>query len=148
MLVACPSVDPGLVVYGCGNERFGGNGSTLSLHECPALPGSEAYDPTTAFAATTSIASASACATTPPMPLLQGSPYPSISGVMKEEAIDILKRFYARGNQNIPLEKRHRKGVVTAGALAAEQSASIALPTRGADSPSSPTEPEAKRIKL
>lgn len=57
------------VFFGCNNEKFGGNGSVLSIH--------------TRF-------------------------YTSTGGLRAEDAINLLKDFYARGNPNAPVEKRHR----------------------------------------
>jgi len=34
--------------------------------------------------------------------------YTSVGGVRKDEAIGVLKSFYARGNPNAPEDKRHR----------------------------------------
>jgi len=60
------------VVYGCANEKFGGNGSILSVH------------------------------------LMQPNPYESIGGVLGGECKEILKIFYERGNNKLPIEKQHR----------------------------------------
>jgi tRNA-specific adenosine deaminase 2 len=57
------------VYFGCSNEKFGGNGSVLSIH--------------TRF-------------------------YESTGGLRADDAINLLKDFYARGNPNAPAEKRHR----------------------------------------
>jgi tRNA-specific adenosine deaminase 2 len=61
------------VVYGCENEKFGGNGSILSLHKFP------------------------------------GKEYYSKGGIMKEEAVNVLRTFYTNGNARAPEHKRHRK---------------------------------------
>ena len=61
------------VYFGCGNDKFGGNGSVFKFHE--RLP----------------------------------NPYKSIGGLFEKEAAEILRRFYERGNINIPEEKRNRK---------------------------------------
>ena len=132
-------------MYGCGNERFGGCGSVLTLHTSESLDSptaaasnSVATSSNAESAAVTASASAAnatlaepaapataASTASAPMPPLQGSPYPCISGVMAASAVEILKRFYARGNQNIPLEKRHRKGVAAAAAAAATATATV-----------------------
>ena len=72
---------------------------------------------------------------------------------MAAEAIDILKRFYARGNQNIPVEKRHRKGVLSTVVAAVTAVNADALPTRESQdpvlpSPSSTSSPDSKRAKV
>ena len=61
------------VYYGCDNEKFGGNGSIMSLHKGP------------------------------------GVAYKSFGGYLKEEAIDVLRKFYSRGNEKAPEHKRQRK---------------------------------------
>jgi len=61
------------VYFGCENDRFGGNGSILSIHKGPSIG------------------------------------YESTGGILKDECIAILKRFYERGNEKLPVEKRHRK---------------------------------------
>ena len=147
-------------MYGCGNERFGGCGSVLTLHTSESLDSptaaasnSVATSSNAESAAVTASASAAnatlaepaapataASTASVPMPPLQGSPYPCISGVMAASAVEILKRFYARGNQNIPLEKRHRKGVAAAAAAAATATAAAA--------PSPPPTSAAKKPKL
>jgi hypothetical protein len=35
-------------------------------------------------------------------------PYSCTGGLLADEAVGLLKRFYDRGNENIPPEKRHR----------------------------------------
>ncbi|OMJ77436.1 hypothetical protein SteCoe_22953 [Stentor coeruleus] len=57
------------VYFGCYNQKFGGNGSILNLHE---------------------------------------GRYESIGGLYQEEAVNLLKIFYGRGNPNAPPHKRHR----------------------------------------
>lgn len=60
------------VVYGCGNDRFGGCGSVLPVHQ--ELLGLEC-----------------------------------LSGVMAEDAIQILKTFYTFENEGAPESKRKKK---------------------------------------
>ena len=69
------------VVYGCPNERFGGNGSILSIHE-------------------------TGCGVCCPGITSKGGRYLSAGGLYKEEAIQLLQDFYIRGNPNAP--KPHR----------------------------------------
>lgn len=66
-----------LVVFGCHNERFGGCGSILSIHDANILS--------------------------------LGPSFQCIGGVMKEKAIDLLKKFYQGENPNAPEEKRKVK---------------------------------------
>ncbi|CAK4650836.1 hypothetical protein LEN26_007924 [Aphanomyces euteiches] len=67
------------VVFGCHNERFGGNGSILSLHESNALSSNHHVG------------------------------YPITHGLMKNEAIALLKDFYERGNPRVDASKQKRK---------------------------------------
>ena len=112
----------GRVVYGCRNDRFGGCGSVYSLHSLgsPKVPQGNYSDPF--------------CLVEPykkdeklePIRKLQHSschkrnfslcnPQTTLSnfectgGVLETEAVEILKRFYERGNPNLPPEKRHRR---------------------------------------
>ena len=65
------------VYYGASNPRFGGNGSVLCLHET--------LEPKTDNCIESDILSHS---------------YPSFSGLLESEAIDILKDFYGQENIN------------------------------------------------
>jgi len=69
------------VVYGCPNERFGGNSSILCIHETGC--GACSSDSTN-----------------------KGGRYSSVGGLYQEEAIKLLQDFYIRGNPNAP--KPHR----------------------------------------
>lgn len=60
------------VYYGCGNDRFGGNGTILPVHDHANLP---------------------------------NMPYPSISGIMRTEAIQLLRNFYIQENDTAPQPK-------------------------------------------
>ncbi len=65
------------VVFGAGNDKFGGCGSVLNIH-CDAIPG---------------------------LPEL-----PARGGVREDEAVALLRRFYAHENQGAPNpQKRTRK---------------------------------------
>ncbi|EEH59093.1 uncharacterized protein MICPUCDRAFT_15135 [Micromonas pusilla CCMP1545] len=67
------------VVYGCGNDKFGGNGSILS-------DGGDAAASNGARGARRT--------------------YPSVGGLFAEDAVELLRRFYVRGNPKAP--KPHR----------------------------------------
>lgn len=67
------------VIYGCPNDKFGGNGSILSIHETAC----------------------GNCATE-----FAGSTYPSVGGLLSDEAIKLLQDFYICGNPKAP--KPHR----------------------------------------
>ncbi|XP_059286710.1 tRNA-specific adenosine deaminase TAD2 isoform X2 [Lycium ferocissimum] len=67
--------------YGCGNDKFGGCGSILSLHtSCSELPASEFASSRRGFKCT--------------------------GGIMASEAVSLLRSFYEQGNPNAP--KPHR----------------------------------------
>jgi len=110
----------GRVVFGCGNDRFGGCGSVLNLSDSPSLTEAQLLEePAAASASAPAAAAASSSASDDAgLPLLQGAPFPCVRGVLTSRAVEVLKRFYARGNQNIPVERRHRKGVAAAAAKA------------------------------
>ena len=85
--------------YGCGNDKFGGNGSILSIHEdgcapCAMEPQSQ-MDPSTTESSMVANDAAKARRT-----------YPSFGGLFAEEAIRLLQDFYIRGNPKAP--KPHR----------------------------------------
>lgn len=71
------------VYYGASNPRFGGNGSVLSLHEKfdPISDNPEEEDKV------------------PELPILFQS-YEKVSGLLEEEAVNILKNFYGQENMN------------------------------------------------
>lgn len=94
------------VFYGCGNPRFGGNGSVLAVNkdtvnctspEALQQDGNAEANPAAA-AATGSAPTADEC-----------GGYPSYSGYRAEEAIALLQRFYLQENSSAPEEKRRRK---------------------------------------
>ena len=76
------------IVFGCHNERFGGCGSVFNVHEDPIGVPMEI--------------SLRSCRDT--LPKLNIT-----CGIMKEEAVALLKEFYNGENQNAPEEKRKRK---------------------------------------
>ena len=75
------------VYFGCHNDRFGGNGSILSVHQ-DAYPSSSSSD------------------------VQHGAtyhPYPVEAGLLKDEAIALFQRFYTMENQRAPEAKRKRR---------------------------------------
>ncbi|TNV71952.1 hypothetical protein FGO68_gene14842 [Halteria grandinella] len=64
------------VVFGCENDKFGGNGSIISLNKFKKD---------------------------------EGMGYQVEKGIMKEEAVRLLQRFYEHGNEKAPEAKRQRK---------------------------------------
>lgn len=83
---ALATVGIGRVVFGCRNDRFGGCGSILALHNsrCDGNATKVPYH----------------------------SPYPIVEGVLKEEAIHLLRCFYDRENFHAPDDKRKSKGTI------------------------------------
>ncbi|KAK1319988.1 hypothetical protein QJS10_CPB04g00571 [Acorus calamus] len=69
------------VYYGCANDKFGGCGSILSLHESNSKQASSAVG--------------------------QGKNFKCTGGIMASEAISLLRSFYEQGNPNAP--KPHRQ---------------------------------------
>jgi tRNA-specific adenosine deaminase 2 len=101
---ALAEVRIGRVFFGCGNDRFGGCGSVLRLHESGALP---------------------------PPPACGA--YPCTGGVLADEGVAMLRRFYSRGNAKIakPQRRVSRQPPATAAAATANaaQSAAAAAAT-------------------
>ena len=85
---ALVQVGIGCVVYGCGNERFGGCGSVLNVSTIQQQHQQQQDDSATAGGGKEEEVGAVQCHFT------------CISGVRAAEAIDALKQFYARGNPN------------------------------------------------
>lgn len=81
------------VVYGAPNARFGGCGGVFSVHLLQAPP----HAPESA-----ELLAADALRPKP----LEG--FACRGGVLGEEAVELLRGFYATGNPNAPDEKRHR----------------------------------------
>ncbi|KAJ0396752.1 hypothetical protein P43SY_009707 [Pythium insidiosum] len=66
--------------FGCHNDRFGGCSSVLSLHEKSAFPDSQHYHG-----------------------------FPCESGLLRDEAVALLKRFYEMDNPRVEDSKKRRK---------------------------------------
>ena len=84
----------GKVIYGCGNDRFGGCGSIIDVHargcgKCGASSERNA-------AANTGT--------------VQGVGFPAQGGLFREDAIKMLQNFYICGNPAAP--KPHRPVIV------------------------------------
>ena len=101
---ALAEVRIGRVFFGCGNDRFGGCGSVLRLHESGALP---------------------------PPPACGA--YPCTGGVLADEGVAMLRRFYSRGNAKIAKPQRRVSlqppATATAATAKAAQSAAAAAAT-------------------
>jgi tRNA-specific adenosine deaminase 2 len=73
---ALARVGIGSVFFGCSNEKFGGTGSILSLHKQDA-----------------------------PLPIF-ATTYTCYPGLLKDEAIQLLRNFYEMGNPHAPKPQR------------------------------------------
>lgn len=87
------------VTYGCGNDKFGGNGSILSIHDDGCAPCVE--EP-----ASSSKSHAGSDGKVSNDDARAANTYPSVGGLFAEEAIRLLQDFYVRGNPKAP--KPHR----------------------------------------
>lgn len=90
------------------NDKFGGNGSILSVHQtgCGGCGGGVTQQQQAAEQAAGSNSS-SACQELPSGAARQaGRSYPSRGGLLAAEAVDLLQRFYAAGNPNAPAPQR------------------------------------------
>lgn len=67
---ALKQIGIGYVVYGCGNDRFGGNGTILNIHQDKI-----------------------------------NRPYQSYGGVLRTEAVQLLRNFYIQENDSAPNPK-------------------------------------------
>ena len=74
------------VYYGCRNDKFGGNGSILSCHSLESM--SSDLD----------------------------TSYHVVPGVLENEAVELLREFYSRGNPKAPVPHR-KKAMLTNNAL-------------------------------
>jgi len=100
------------VVYGAPNARFGGCGGVFAIHRLQA----PAHDHHGGKVSADALR---------PSPIVG---FQCRGGVLGEEAVELLRGFYATGNPNAPDEKRHRPLVPGGGRSAA---AAAAPQTRG-----------------
>ena len=93
------------VYYGCSNDRFGGNGSIYKLHTDPPdrVLGKPERTGDGQLAFTSEIRDSKES-----LQRLRLMGYTSTGGVRREEAINVLKTFYSRGNPLAPENKRKR----------------------------------------
>ncbi|KAG1174911.1 hypothetical protein G6F70_004464 [Rhizopus microsporus] len=70
------------VYFGCGNDKFGGNGSVFNIHSDPRLETDHSKG------------------------------YESKGGYFYEEAIMLLRKFYVRENQNAPVPRKKANRVL------------------------------------
>jgi tRNA-specific adenosine deaminase 2 len=94
------------VYFGCHNERFGGNGSILSVHI-------DAYKSSSAQKVGVTDASAAKSSECRQECAAVGSKlyhnYDVEAGLLKEEAIELFQNFYTSENRRAPEAKRKRK---------------------------------------
>ena len=76
------------VIFGCANDKFGGGGTCLSVHELCGLPSCLQSD----TADDGSFSSSKA--------------YECVGGLFKDEAVELFQRFYVRGNPKAPAPHR------------------------------------------
>lgn len=102
------------VVYGAGNERFGGNGSVLGLHDddAIALPG-------TAGSSSSASAPIQRLSQPPERPEFSAPPhriprpaYPSVGGYLRADAILMLREFYLTENPTAPKPQNKARRVL------------------------------------
>ncbi|KAL4448642.1 hypothetical protein ABPG75_005861 [Micractinium tetrahymenae] len=127
------------VTFGCPNDKFGGNGSILSVHATACGGCGSADDNTRSSSGAAGGCGAAACADGqeprrgqqgaaapaaangshqqqagigPPQGAarLPGRPYPSRGGLLAAEAVDLLQCFYIAGNPNAPNPHRAVRG--------------------------------------
>ena len=91
------------VVFGCKNERFGGCGSLLHLHQAEETgERQDAINSNSPKTTSETNSSSQSCK--------KSSGYEIKSGVLEEDAVRLLRSFYDRENFHAPNEKRRRKG--------------------------------------
>ncbi|PRW44853.1 tRNA-specific adenosine deaminase 2 [Chlorella sorokiniana] len=126
------------VTYGCPNDKFGGNGSILSVHQtgCGGCGGGEQQQgqqqqqqqqeqqQAADGAAAGSSGGGGLDQQLPKGAARQpGRLYPSRGGLLAAEAVDLLQRFYAAGNPNAPAPHRPVRGRPAAPAVLADAAA-------------------------
>ncbi|GAM23009.1 hypothetical protein SAMD00019534_061840 [Acytostelium subglobosum LB1] len=67
----------GTVYFGCYNDKFGGNGSILTIHSVDNFE--------------------------------YGHPYNCVSGVLREQAIHVLQKFYFQENKKAPVPNKRKR---------------------------------------
>mmetsp|Transcript_27295 Transcript_27295/g.59614 ORF Transcript_27295/g.59614 Transcript_27295/m.59614 type:complete len:189 (-) Transcript_27295:299-865(-) len=81
-------INLGKVYFGCPNDKFGGCGSVLPVHDHGCSVCWEDRRPSTASS------------------LRPHFTFKSVGGLMAEPAVEILRQFYVRGNVNAPVPHR------------------------------------------
>jgi len=88
------------VVFGCKNDRFGGCGSILHMHEPEE---NDTIQPTTISTSIDDLTTSNMNATR------KSLGYEIKSGILENEAVTLLRSFYDRENFHAPDDKRRRK---------------------------------------
>jgi hypothetical protein len=92
------------VYFGCHNDRFGGNGSILSVH----TDIQKSSTSTSTSTSTSNVTSAAESSTTSIAVPDYRCSYEVVPGILKEQAIELFQRFYTMENRRAPVEKRKR----------------------------------------
>jgi len=77
------------VTFGCANDKFGGGGTCLSVHEMEGMP--------SCLGSSSSSSSSFSKA------------YECVGGLYRDEAVELFQRFYVRGNPKAPVPHREVK---------------------------------------
>ena len=80
--------------FGCANDKFGGNGTVLAVHDAGCSGCWEGEGEGEGIEAGGGGAGGGYHA------------YPSVGGLLAEQAVDVLRRFYVRGNARAPVPHR------------------------------------------
>jgi len=96
---ALARVQIGRVFFGCQNDRFGGCGSLLSLHQ-PQSTSNQSKPTNQNVQSTTLLKNNDRGA---------GGGYHIVGGILEQEAIQLLRSFYNRENVHAPEDKRKKK---------------------------------------
>ena len=93
------------VYFGCKNDRFGGNGSILSVHAPSNTRGSGGGSSSSSSISGGSrdISGGDGSSSS------SGDGYDVVGGLMEQEAIDLFQRFYESENRRAPESKRRKK---------------------------------------
>lgn len=98
------------VIFGCFNDRFGGNGSILSIHAINQTNEIEHQNQIHQQHSGNISLNIDMNSTIDKYTCPYHN-YPIESGLMKNEAIDLFQQFYTRENRRAPIEKRKRKPI-------------------------------------
>lgn len=101
------------VYFGCHNERFGGNGSILSVHtDAYSSSGGRKEVMATSCQSDKDVFNEDSCSMSYDTAIVGSSTYHKYdveAGLLKEEAIELFQNFYNMENRRAPEAKRKRK---------------------------------------